>query len=79
MRAFHLLQRILVVRCGHDAVALAADGIAGAVSVGDVLEGESGAVGGCGEGPGGHCGPLFRRLNCLALVPSLRARAGEVA
>ena len=66
---FHLLQRILVVRCGYDAVALAADGIAGAIGVGDVLEGEPGGVWRCGKGPGGHCGPLFTRLNSRAQVP----------
>jgi len=42
--ALHLLQRILVVRCGDDAVALPADGVAGAVGVGDVLKGESAAI-----------------------------------
>ena len=40
--AFRYLERELVVGYGHDGVAAAADGTAGAVRVADVLEGESG-------------------------------------
>ena len=42
VRGFGHLERELVVGCGHDGVAAAADGTAGAVRVADVLEGESG-------------------------------------
>ena len=39
---FRHLERKFVVGCGHDGVAAAADGTAGAVRVADVLKGESG-------------------------------------
>jgi hypothetical protein len=41
VRCFRHLEREFVVGCGHDGVAAAADGTAGAVQVADVLKGES--------------------------------------
>ena len=54
MSFFRLLERMLVVRRGDGAVAAQAYGIAGAVGVGDVLEGEPGGVAERGNRLGGH-------------------------